>query len=273
MRIPTSHVLPISELKINRDPIASGGFSDVFRGRFRGREVCVKRLRVSSTGGPEKVKKGHITPLSIVRRFLMIPTDVISRGRDMETVKTRQRRPVYRCNFRPPPDCIGMDVGRGSDCSHKVEPAHEQDLPCKYSPYPPYPKKYGLIPQQLVDIAEGLNYLHECDVVHGDLKGVSSLPYQRWFPSSPDAGIAYQTRVAEHHGRRRQPRANNRFRPRERSGRRRGSRRIGRRNRAMDCPGNLAGARGTEQTRGCFLICNGHGRGGFGVIRPWPTRD
>ena len=145
MRIPTSHVLPISELKINRDPIASGGFSDVFRGRFRGQEVCVKRLRVSSTGGPEKVKKEHITPLSIVRRFLMIPTDVVSRGRDMETVKPRQRRPVYRCNFRPPPDCIGMDVGRGSDRSHQVEPAHEQDLPCQYSLYlPPHPKKYGL---------------------------------------------------------------------------------------------------------------------------------
>ena len=138
MRIPISHFLPNSELRINGDPVASGGFSDVFRGRFRGQEVCVKRLRVSSTGGPEKVKKGHITPLPIICRFLMIPTDV-SRGHDMETVNPRQRRPVYRCNFRPPPDCIGMDVGRESDCSHNVEPAHEQDLPCEYSPYPPTP--------------------------------------------------------------------------------------------------------------------------------------
>ena len=30
-----------------------------------------------------------------------------------------------------------------------------------------------LILRQLSDIAEGLNYLHSCNVIHGDLKGVS----------------------------------------------------------------------------------------------------
>jgi serine/threonine protein kinase len=29
-----------------------------------------------------------------------------------------------------------------------------------------------LIPRQLSDVAEGLEYLHSCDVIHGDLKGV-----------------------------------------------------------------------------------------------------
>ena len=29
-----------------------------------------------------------------------------------------------------------------------------------------------LTPSQLSDVAEGLNYLHSCNVVHGDLKGV-----------------------------------------------------------------------------------------------------
>ena len=36
------------------------------------------------------------------------------------------------------------------------------------------PGNADLVLQQLVDVAEGLNYLHERDVVHGDLKGVSS---------------------------------------------------------------------------------------------------
>ena len=28
------------------------------------------------------------------------------------------------------------------------------------------------IPHQLSDVAEGLNYLHSCNMIHGDLKGV-----------------------------------------------------------------------------------------------------
>ena len=109
----------------------------------------------------------------------------------METVKTRQRRPVYWCNFYPSPNCVGMDIGRGSGHSHQVKPANEQDIPRESSLCPP--RSAVLTFQQLVDIAEGLNYLHECDVVHGDLKGVSS-------PPLPNSSIADRTRAAEHHG-------------------------------------------------------------------------
>ena len=49
----------------------------------------------------------------------------------METTDTHQYRPVHRRNLRPPPDCVGVDVGWESDCSHRVEPAREQDHPCE----------------------------------------------------------------------------------------------------------------------------------------------
>ena len=134
MRIPTSHVLPTRQLQINKDHLASGGFSDVFRGTFRGLAVCVKRLRVSSTSGPEKVKKGHKHHATINRSpFLKISTDAVPRGGDMETIESCQRRAVYRCNFRPSPDCVGVDVGRGFDRSHQVQPQNEQDRPCEPS--------------------------------------------------------------------------------------------------------------------------------------------
>src|SRR5258708_2939001 len=35
-----------------------------------------------------------------------------------------------------------------------------------------------LIPRQLSNVAEGLDYLHSCDVIHGDLNGVRD-PFRR----------------------------------------------------------------------------------------------
>ena len=49
----------------------------------------------------------------------------------METAKTLQRRPIYRCNIRPSPDRVGLDVGRGSDRSYQVEATNEEDRPCE----------------------------------------------------------------------------------------------------------------------------------------------
>ena len=60
IRVPSSHLLKVELLNINKERIASGGFSDVFRGTYDGGEVCVKKLRVSSTGNSQKVTKGRI---------------------------------------------------------------------------------------------------------------------------------------------------------------------------------------------------------------------
>jgi len=59
MCIPSSHILPVRLLNINENHITSGGFSDTFQGTFCGLDVCVRRLRDSSTGPPQKVKKGR----------------------------------------------------------------------------------------------------------------------------------------------------------------------------------------------------------------------
>lgn len=60
VQMPSSYVLPAGKFTTDKTNIASGGFSDVFRGFYNDREVCIKRLRVSSTGSSEKVTKGRI---------------------------------------------------------------------------------------------------------------------------------------------------------------------------------------------------------------------
>ena len=37
-----------------------------------------------------------------------------------------------------------------------------------------------VIPVKLIDVAEGLAYLHKVHVVHADLKGVGTFPVQPW---------------------------------------------------------------------------------------------
>ena len=102
----------------------------------------------------------------------MALTDAVPRGFDMETVNAPQHRPVHRRNFQTSPDRVGVDVGRKSDYLHQIEPTREQGRPCE--PLFDSPLRNAVLAfQQLVDVTKGLDYLHRCDVIHGDLKGVS----------------------------------------------------------------------------------------------------
>lgn len=46
MVLPSSYILWSQDLKIEALPFAFGGFSDVFKGTFKGSQICVKRIRV-----------------------------------------------------------------------------------------------------------------------------------------------------------------------------------------------------------------------------------
>jgi len=71
-----------------------------------------------------------------------------------------------------------MDVGWGPDYSYQPEFRREQGRSCKSPRLSRSPRNATSLSMQLVDVANGLHYLHLCDVIHGDLKGVnaSSLP-------------------------------------------------------------------------------------------------
>jgi len=50
-------MLPSDLRDIGPEPFASGGFSDVYKGTLGGSSVCVKRIRVYTSDGPQKAIK------------------------------------------------------------------------------------------------------------------------------------------------------------------------------------------------------------------------
>ena len=54
---PPSYTLSSQDLTVGHRPVASGGSGDVYEGFFNGSRVCVKRVRVYSKDGPNKITK------------------------------------------------------------------------------------------------------------------------------------------------------------------------------------------------------------------------
>ncbi|KAI0938512.1 hypothetical protein AcV5_000179 [Taiwanofungus camphoratus] len=140
--LPSSTILPRSDLqKEGEHPEAYGGFADVWRGRYRDKEVALKVFRLSPRDEPSRIYKTfckeailwkrlshpHITP------FLGINTELF-------------------------PLCIISEwMVNGNIMAYLKNAPQANRL------------------ELLVDVATGLEYLHDRRVLHGDLKGANIL--------------------------------------------------------------------------------------------------
>ena len=115
----------------------------------------------------------------------------------METFTSSQCCPLQGCQVGSSPTCVRMDAWGRITRVYGKEPGCELNETGKLSSAC---SGCNLTSPQLIGIAEGLTYLHSCNVVHGDLKGVRCFAYPRSFSSLMD------TTSAEHNDRRiRQP--------------------------------------------------------------------
>ncbi|KAF9644346.1 kinase-like protein [Thelephora ganbajun] len=137
-RLPTSAVLPTLEKRGNI-AVASGGFTDIWRGDMGGTPVAIKAFRIYPA---ENLKEAKEILWKRVPMWMKLSHENILpfRGVDMTLV---QLALVY-------------DWGQNSNIS-------------KYVASHPRASR----PSLLLDVAKGLEYLHSLDISHGDLKGAN----------------------------------------------------------------------------------------------------
>ncbi|KAG6907964.1 hypothetical protein DXG01_006752, partial [Tephrocybe rancida] len=122
-------------------PVNAGGFADIYKGMFQGRVVCLKTFRLYQTDQIEHMLKAT-SKEAILWRQLLHPNVSTLFG-------------LYRFRNRISLVTLWMENG---------------DINV-------YLKKNPTAPRQrlAVDVGNGLTYLHENGVIHGDLKGPNIL--------------------------------------------------------------------------------------------------
>lgn len=137
--LPTSCYISSKLLLINRYPFGSGGFGDVYEGTLNGAKICIKRPREYATDDPQERQKSFYREAVVWNRL---------KHKNIVTLLGVTMAPFQLISeWMPHGDLITHIQGNPT--------TNLLDLLC--------------------DIAEGLDYLHSRNVVHGDLKGPNVL--------------------------------------------------------------------------------------------------
>jgi hypothetical protein len=88
----------------------------------------------------------------------------------VEAVEAPEHHSFPRCHHEPFAVRIGVDAQRHFDALRHESPKRESDRP-RESASAVTLTRHRYAPQ-ILDVAEGLNYLHASYTIHGDLKGV-----------------------------------------------------------------------------------------------------
>ncbi|KAF9644753.1 kinase-like protein [Thelephora ganbajun] len=137
--LPTSYKLSTDLLRIDPNPFAVGGFGDVYRGTLNGSSACIKRVRVYIKDNPQKAAKAFCREAVIWKRL---------------------KHP----NILP---LLGVTTSPLQLISDWIPGGNLQEYIKKH------PDTDRL--QLLYEVANGLCYLHSCNVIHGGIKGPNIL--------------------------------------------------------------------------------------------------
>lgn len=159
--------------------IASGGFGDVWKGIYNGREVAIKALRVYKNEGKRKVSR-----VSMALRYgaLWVPSAQAYSFRQVFykeiTIWKRLSHPnivpFLGVADGPAPLSMVLEWMPNGDVRHyaKNHPEVDRLQLVRHIALSPSFLLGSHIRCQLLDICNGLQALHDHDVIHGDLKSV-----------------------------------------------------------------------------------------------------
>ncbi|KAF9644326.1 kinase-like protein, partial [Thelephora ganbajun] len=155
--LPTSYTISPHLLNISRDPFAQGGFGDVYQGTLDGSEVCIKRVRVYTQDGPQKVTKTFYREAAIWKRLT-------------------HPNILHLLGITITPLQLVSNWMSGGELRMYIRNNSNAD-------------RLGL----MCDVAKGLCYLHLRNVIHGDLKGSNILVDDSGHAHIADFGFATVT--------------------------------------------------------------------------------
>ncbi|KAJ7479874.1 kinase-like domain-containing protein [Mycena latifolia] len=140
-------------------PILGGTYSDIYKASYRGTPVAVKAMRTFHRGSDLRHFRSKLCQEAIIWKGLSHP------------------------NLLP---LIGVDRESFSSSLCLVSPWMEHGNVLNYL------EKYGRakVNETLLEIAEGLNYLHSHNIVHGDLRGTNVLIDQHLRACITDIGLS-----------------------------------------------------------------------------------
>ncbi|KAF8071438.1 kinase-like domain-containing protein [Lyophyllum atratum] len=138
------------------DPVAAGGFADIYKGTFQGQAVCMKAVRIYRNTDIEHFLK-QFSKEAILWGQLLHPNVL----------------PIY-----------GLYRFRNRICL--VSPWMEHGDITQYLKNHPDADRVKLA----VEVAEGLSYLHKNGIIHGDLKGPNILINDTGVACLADFGIS-----------------------------------------------------------------------------------
>ncbi|KAJ7226275.1 kinase-like domain-containing protein, partial [Mycena rebaudengoi] len=143
----------------DQDPTFGGGFGDIYRASYAGKTVALKHMRTFQRGADLRRLRLQFCREALIWQSLRHPHILPLIGIDRESF------PMSLC---------------------MVSPWMEHGTVLKYL------KEHGRrnVDKFLSEIALGLQYLHSCNVVHGDLRGANILITQDWSACLTDFGLA-----------------------------------------------------------------------------------
>ncbi|KAF7373453.1 Kinase-like protein [Mycena sanguinolenta] len=157
-------------------PTFGGGYGDIFRASYNEKPVALKRMRYFLRGA--ELRRVHLKFCreALVWKDLRHPHILSFLGID------RNSFPATLCMVSP-----WMKHGTVMNYLQRQGHANVDKLASHF----PGPVIYSAnITLQLYEIAQGLHYLHSCNIVHGDLRGANILVNEDWSACLADFGLS-----------------------------------------------------------------------------------